>query len=305
MDRIRSIEFRSWEQTPHKKIQEESLNALESGEIVFFPELNFKISRDEQPLLDPQLILTKRKNISYDPPSGLIRGHSSPQHTEGLQKLLCRYYQHSLALIYSLFPLYQNKLSSGRTSLRTVAISARKRSCLKDDTLLHVDSFVATPVNGQRILRVFTNINPDGVARVWQVGESFSTVARRFLPQIPSMTSLEQYWVHLLKITKTLRSPYDHFMLNIHNAMKKDKLYQQEVQKTTIELPAGSSWIVYSDQVSHAAISGQHVLEQSFYLPIQAMQDPQQSPLFILESLLNQKLTLRQHERLKQTEKTQ
>ena len=50
--------------------------------------------------------------------------------------------------------------------------------------------------------------------------------------------------------------------------------------------------MVYTDQVSHAALYGQDVLEQTFYLPVSAMQDENRSPLRILEKMTKQKLAL-------------
>ena len=47
---------------------------------------------------------------------------------------------------------------------------------------------------------------------------------------------------------------------------------------------------MYSDQVSHAVLSGQHALEQTCYLPVARMQDPVKSPLKILERLTGQTL---------------
>jgi hypothetical protein len=45
--------------------------------------------------------------------------------------------------------------------------------------------------------------------------------------------------------------------------------------------------------VSHAALSGQHVLEQTFYIPVSSMLDPTQSPLHTLEKLSGRRLTHR------------
>jgi hypothetical protein len=42
--------------------------------------------------------------------------------------------------------------------------------------------------------------------------------------------------------------------------------------------------------VSHAAMSGQYQLEQTFYLPVAAMIDAGGSPLRILERLTNRRL---------------
>jgi hypothetical protein len=42
---------------------------------------------------------------------------------------------------------------------------------------MHVDNFPSTPTRGKRILRVFTNVNPSGRARVWRMGEPFEQMA--------------------------------------------------------------------------------------------------------------------------------
>jgi len=42
--------------------------------------------------------------------------------------------------------------------------------------------------------------------------------------------------------------------------------------------------------VSHAAMSGQYQLEQTFLLPIGAMREPQRSPLRVLERLKGRRL---------------
>lgn len=297
MDILNRIAVDNWNSVINNETAQEAIHALEHGRIVFLPQLNFALSADENNLLSPALTDPKRKNISFNPHSGKTSGAigSAPQQAQ-LNNLMQRYHQHALALINTLFPSYQKHLIAGRTSLRTVEIAGRSSSYKKDDSRLHVDSFSATPVNGHRILRVFSNVNPHGVARIWQTGESFSTVAKRFIPEIPSMSAIEQHLLHLFRVTKTPRSLYDHFMLNIHNRMKKSIAYQQSVIKTTLSLPPKSSWIVYTDQVSHAAISGQHVLEQTFYLPHTAMHYPETTPLFVLEDMLKLSLTIKNKE---------
>jgi hypothetical protein len=47
---------------------------------------------------------------------------------------------------------------------------------------------------------------------------------------------------------------------------------------------------VETDVISHAAMGGQVTFEQTFYLPIEAMFEPEQSPLRILEKKLNRQL---------------
>ena len=67
--------------------------------------------------------------------------------------------------------------------------------------------------------------------------------------------------------------------------MKADLAYQKDVPQTAIDFPAGSTWIAFTDRVSHAAMAGQYQLEQTFLLPVDAMQQPERSPLRILERI--------------------
>jgi len=80
-------------------------------------------------------------------------------------------------------------------------------------------------------------------------------------------------------------------MLQIHDRMKADLSYQAEVEQLAFDFPLGNTWIVFSGQVSHAAMAGQHLFEQTFYLPVTAMSDETKSPLRVLERLAGQSLT--------------
>ena len=76
-------------------------------------------------------------------------------------------------------------------------------------------------------------------------------------------------------------------MLHIHDTMKGDAEYQKRVSQEQIDFPPGSSWIVYTDQVSHAALSGQHVMEQTFHLPPEGIKNRLTNPLEVLEKFFN------------------
>jgi len=56
-----------------------------------------------------------------------------------------------------------------------------------------------------------------------------------------------------------------------------------------VDFPAGSTWIAFTDQVSHAATAGQYQLEQTFLLPVDAMADPERSPLRVLERIMGRR----------------
>lgn len=117
------------------------------------------------------------------------------------------------------------------------------------------------------------------------------SLAARFLPELTPWSPFSCWLQALLKITKRKRSHYDHLMLELHNKMKSSAEYQKQGIQQQIEFSSGSTWVCFSDQTPHAVTSGQFMLEQTFLLPVNAMRDPQHSPLRILEKLINQQLT--------------
>jgi len=137
---------------------------------------------------------------------------------------------------------------------------------------------------------VFTNANPDGAPRVWRVGEPFEAVARRFLPRAKPYSRLQARLLRALRVTKSLRSEYDHLMLQLHDGMKSDLEYQKNSDQQTVPFPAGSVWVCFSDQTSHAVMAGQYMLEQTLHLPAARQYNPESSPLAILSRLTGRKL---------------
>src|SRR5262249_61254278 len=111
----------------------------------------------------------------------------------------------ALALVTPLCPWYEPGIDRRRASFRPAEIAGRRTTWRKDDTRLHVDSFPATPSGGKRILRVFTNVNPNGRARAWRVGGDFETVASRFAPQLRIPWPGSARILRLFRITKTKR----------------------------------------------------------------------------------------------------
>ena len=270
-----------------------ALPEMEAGKLLLFPSMPFKLTEDERTLLNPKYLAPKSKNIGFNLKTNRLWGATGqPEDLRKLHHLVQRFAHFSHDIMTQLFPHYEGHLIQGRTSFRPAAVSNRKTSYRKDDRLLHVDAFPATPNQGLRILRVFSNINPHDEPRVWHIGEPFSDVADYFLPKIKAPFPGKHSLLHLCKLTKSKRSLYDHYMLNLHNTMKADAEYQKRAISQRLDLPAGSTWVVATDQVSHAALSGQHLLEQTFYLPVDAMQNPEQSPLRILEKKLNIKLNV-------------
>lgn len=79
-------------------------------------------------------------------------------------------------------------------------------------------------------------------------------------------------------------------MLRLHDRMKADLAYQSAAAQIVYEFPAGSTWMVFTDQAPHAAVVGQYALEQTFLLPVSCMLDSSQAPLRVLERLLGREL---------------
>lgn len=262
------------------------LTALEAGQIIYCPNHAPEKLEEEQVLLSEAILHPKHKNISFDPRRQHLSGLLNPALAPMMQGMMQRFSEFSTQLLSTYLPSYSNAWRVGRTSYRPAEIKGRKTSPRKDDTRLHVDAFSATPVNGLRLLRVFSNINPNGAPRVWHLGDSFSTVLDQFASKIPPYNQTKARFLQLIKATKTLRSAYDHQMLSLHDSMKLDDHYQKNIVKTRMDFPPNSTWIAFTDQVSHAALSGQFLLEQTVYLPITAMRNPALSPLKQLERRL-------------------
>lgn len=260
---------------------------LEHGKVVLFPRLSFVLEQNERKFLTSDTVNGSRKNVSFDAKKDRMHGDSyqNAEH-EALKAMLKRFNQFAIQVIQTYFPQYVSSLEVGRTSFRPVEAATRENlSYRKDDRRLHVDAFPASPNYGKRILRLFSNINPENKDRVWRVGEDFSMVAKYFNVGAHRSSRIVRKLMHILSITRGFRSDYDDLMLYLHDKMKADQNYQENCQQKIVELPAGSTWIVFTDQVSHAAMMGQHCLEQTFYLPVGGQCYPECSPLKVLENL--------------------
>lgn len=291
MEMLETVQLESWEGPFSEKLRNSAVSALESGKVLFFPGLPFHLRPEERRFLSPDCTDGRSKNISFDPRTGRTRGCR----VQGLELLtlsgmLQRYAEQSRALIAHLLPGYAAALEQARTSFRPVEAEGRLSTPRKDDRRLHVDAFPSRPMQGKRILRVFSNVNPDGLARVWELGEPFEDFVERFLPQVkPPLpgAACVQSW---LGITQGRRSRYDHVMLQLHDLAKLDDAYQADAPRARIEFPAGSTWIVYTDRALHAALSGQYAFEQTFHLAPEHMETPERSPLRILETRCGRRL---------------
>jgi hypothetical protein len=263
--------------------------ALEQGGVLLLPMRPFDLG-EAADVLFAISSSGRAKNVSYDPRTQRLKGgRLEPAAQAAAAVLLARWGDWCETLLAELVPAYAGRLRRGKASFRPRPADAPVRAH-KDDRRLHVDSFPAQPVRGRRILRVFRNINPLHEARLWHVGEPFGDYAARFLPR-----ASRQPWglaavLQAFGLTKGLRSRYDHLMLQLHDAAKADDAYQAQAPRRPIRFPPGATWVLFSDAVPHAALKGRYALEQTFFLPVAAMADPEASPLRVLERMTGRRL---------------
>lgn len=272
--------------------REKSLaRALEGGAVLLFPDLPFPFSAFERRFTERPFADGKAKNVSIRGEAAALRGAAgTPEEQDALRRLLIRFRDFSRGLIERHLPEYAEGISLAGTSYRPFDVDRRKLSWRRDDTRLHVDAFPSNPIGARRILRVFRNINPSGEPRRWRVGEDFGSMADRFLPKLPGYSPLSARLLAALRITKAKRSEYDHLMLHLHDALKRDEAYQASAPQADVEFLPGQTWVTFSDLVMHGAMGGRYMLEQTAYLPVSAQADPSLSPQRILARKLGRDL---------------
>ena len=290
MEILQNVPLTGWAGPFPEDVTNRAVRALEEGKILFAPDLSFQLPAAEQKFLSAAYLSPKSKNISYHGETGALGGTDCQgAEREELAGMMRRFSEHAIGLLRKLAPTYAAQCKPGLTSFRPAEISGRASSWRKDDTRLHVDAFPSRPSYGKRILRLFANVNPSA-GRVWRAGEPFEDAARKLLPRVNGPLPGALAMMALLRITKGRRSLYDHYMLGLHDAMKADTRYQADAPQSRLEFAPGAVWACYTDLVSHAAMSGQHAFEQTFYLPVNAMASPALSPLRTLERILERPL---------------
>jgi 3-deoxy-D-manno-octulosonic acid hydroxylase-like protein len=290
MQPIVEFDLERWAGPYEDAVRSSAQDALESGKVLYFPKLPFLLAADEAGLLTETLSNGRAKNISRDP-DGRIQGDTaSPEESARLSTMMARFASQSHELVLGLFPGFVAGIEQARTSYRPVEIAGRSYSPRNDDKRLHVDAFPSRPQRGRRILRLFSNIHPMGGARVWHVGEPFEDVARRYATHARKPLPFEPWLFEALHVTRGRRSDYDYLMLGLHDGAKLDGHYQKNCPQREFAFPAGTTWLCFTDQTMHAALSGQFCLEQTFHLPLEALHFPERSPLRILERLTGRAL---------------
>src|SRR5260221_11799388 len=286
---IATLDLTGWRPALTPDVRETAVRTIEDGGVLVLPNVRFNLSERERRFLSPQWSDGRAKNVSLDG-TKLKGARGTADELSELAAMVARFAANAAELVVTLFPRYAPYVQRARTSFRPQPAVGREVSWRKDDSRLHVDAFPSRPNHGERILRVFSNVSP-AEDRVWRVGEPFEAVARTFLPRIPSPLPGSAAILAGLQVTKRRRSAYDHLMLNLHDRAKEDMAYQRDCAQQVVHFAPGTTWVCFSDQVMHAAVSGQYMLEQTIHLPVSALYDPARAPLPTLDRLTGRALS--------------
>ncbi len=272
----------------------QSCEQLEAGEILLFRRPPFVLSEEHREFLLAHRAADSRlhKNVSYRPTTDVLRGFAGDEKTARKMHAVVRDYSAEVvAFVKEFLAPYAPKLLLDYASFRPLEEEGRALPLHKRNDLLHVDAFPSRPTRGGRILRVFTNIHREK-GRIWITTDRFPALAERFsrdagLRQIAGASSKRAIGraLRLLGVPIPDRSAYDEFMLHFHDWLKENTEFQSECAKVRIEFPPMATWLVFTDGVPHAVLSGQYALEQTLIVPTEALVAPQQAPIRVLEKI--------------------
>lgn len=290
----------NWE-TKAKAGDLEYARALESGHMVLFPESPIDVPAEDRSFLLGQKMVSggHHKNIAYRPGQDRVKNYVRQKSgdDERLLAAVRRYSQRAVAFVKGLLPAYAPGLKVDYASFRPEEEAGRKLPTRSRNDLLHVDAFPTRPVRGDRIMRIFVNINPS-VPRVWVTGETFEELAERFAASSGLLERVRrggarrafQKAANAVGLPVAARSAYDEFMLAFHHFLKENADYQASARKLRSEFAPGACWMVYTDMVSHSVLSGQYALEQTFIVSREVLALPGKAPIAILEGIAGGRL---------------
>ncbi|MEM7564584.1 MAG: Kdo hydroxylase family protein [Pseudomonadota bacterium] len=284
-------------------------DSLEQGSIVFFPQSPVVLPSEEDLSFIRQELpkMLKLKNISYHPESGKIRGLDSEDRevVERVNHILVSVSDNIAGYLQQAVPRFTDNWTVGTCSFRPIEEQGRNLSAHASNELVHVDAGAYGATNGDRILRFFINVNPE-TDRVWASKGAFPDLCARYAGQAglkcagdmpPSLEKgpldhLRTGFINLLSLgmpeLKVLdSSPYDREMRKFHNFMKDTPAFQQSTEgHQEFRFPPFSAWMVLTDMVSHASLSGQFAFVHTSIVRLENCHLPQMAPINLMRNPL-------------------
>ena len=282
-------------------------DALERGDIVHFPRCPIELpdESDLQFLREGVAGRLRNKNISYHPETDSVPGlRAEPDLVARAQRILKQHAHRVEAFLTRRMPTITRDWTIGTSSFRPIQEKGRNLSPHASNELVHIDAGAYGPTNGDRILRFFVNVNPVE-DRVWATRGAFPDLYARFgraaqvTPDTRRRVSLERGALDKLRtgflctvaaagLPQAMlidSSPYDRTMRQFHNYMKDEPAFRDDTSsQVEIRFAPFSAWMVFTDMVSHASLSGQHALVNTFLLRLRHCRLPQFAPYRILSA---------------------
>jgi 3-deoxy-D-manno-oct-2-ulosonic acid (Kdo) hydroxylase len=274
---------------------------LETGKILYFPQTPFDFPSDAREFLRSLSFSGHaiHKNIAYRTQSDRVTGiDAKAENGARLHEVMRSYSQSVAAFVRTLLPEYAAQWRLDYASFRPIEEHGRHLPLNKRNDLIHTDAFPSRPTYGDLILRVFTNIHPQK-ERVWITADPFQIIAPRYARD----AGLERIaaggaWTYRaagllgrLGLPVVHRSPYDRFMLEFHEYLKRNNDFQSRTPKYEFTFAPGSTWLCFTDIVPHSVKSGQHAVEQTFVIARDSLADRERAPISVLEHLCGKPLT--------------
>jgi len=283
--------------------------ALESNHIVYFPRCPVPLP-DEATLRSLCMELPSRlrlKNISYHPRqqrlSGLnVEGGSDPALHARTTAVLREHLQAVRAFLARVVPHLYAGWTDGKCSFRPMQERGRNLPPHASNELVHIDAGAYGATDGDRILRFFVNIN-EREDRVWaskgtlqrllerhgaEAGLFDASGRLRVRIEKNAVDHLRSFAVQRLarfnELARALdSSPYDRAMRRLHNYMKdSDDFKADRDGYEEIRFPPGSAWMLFTDGVTHASVSGQFALVTTVAVRRSALHHPEFAPYSLL-----------------------
>lgn len=286
------LEFDAHTDFTAPEIRNQVREALEAGNVLYLKGRGFELTDRERAIItDPKIIFrgneqrakrNGRPTLTFDMAVDRLLFNSirMPEKRE-IEAMLRRYSVWSRDLLETLVPDYARACEQNRIIYRPAERAQRQG--------MHVDTTYLYPTQGRSKLRIFCNIDPSGRPREWELGERFELFAKRYMPSI----RVERRWYEkatdnaasLARIVTGHRTGFDHVLEQIRHLGKQDRDFQKKSPRLNFSFPSGAVWVGLTDIVLHGGVSGQHALDQVFFLPPEVMRDPSRSALRILERL--------------------
>jgi len=278
-------------------------DVLEGGEIVRFPDCPFELpAAADLALLREELPKQlNTKNVSYHPESDSVHGISERPELRDVAKRVLKGHSAAVeAFLQRVIPHLTPHWTVGTSSFRPIQEKGRNLKPHASNELVHIDAGAYGATNGDRILRVFVNLNPTE-DRVWATKGTFADVYAKHAAAA-GIAGGHELGKGLLGHLRTgmLRglaaagvkeamiadsSPYDRLMRRFHNYMKDTPSFQaHDADYRELRFAPFSAWMVFTDTASHASVSGQHALVNTFIVRLSQCRLPAVAPLNILRS---------------------